>query len=201
MDALSRNPVGSATNDDDFGEEIQDLANTQADLNKVEEELLCVQTGEETEMMGVRRKDRRFVQHDVCCFGINHWRSVGCHQLYMLDVASEEEPFEESVPDEGTRAVDNEPVLSEAAHMVKRRRPQYFDRRQQVELVLATQELSELGYHESNPSAFDDEEDHAVKSSRADIWEDSNCFDAVDGRCATRYSRLRKRQKDQEEGE
>jgi hypothetical protein len=44
--------------------------------------------------MGVRRKDRRFVQHDACCFGINHWTRVGCHQLYMFDVVSEENPSE-----------------------------------------------------------------------------------------------------------
>jgi hypothetical protein len=28
VDALSRNPVGPATNDNDFSEEIQDIANT-----------------------------------------------------------------------------------------------------------------------------------------------------------------------------
>jgi hypothetical protein len=45
--------------------------------------------------MGVRRKDRRLVQHNACCFGINHWRCVSNHQMYMLDVASEEDIFEE----------------------------------------------------------------------------------------------------------
>ncbi len=61
MDALSRNPVGSAADDDDFSEEIQDVAGTQDDVSGGEEELLYVQIGEETEWMGVRRKDRRFV--------------------------------------------------------------------------------------------------------------------------------------------
>jgi len=32
VDALSRNPVGLAADDDDFGEEIQDIADTQADV-------------------------------------------------------------------------------------------------------------------------------------------------------------------------
>jgi hypothetical protein len=72
VDALSRNPVGLAADDDDFGEEILDLTNAQAGLSGVEEKLLCVQTCEETEWMGIRRKDRRFVQHNACCFGINH---------------------------------------------------------------------------------------------------------------------------------
>jgi hypothetical protein len=72
VDALSRNLVGSATDDDAFGEEIQDISATQADVPGGEGELLCVQTREEIEWMGVRRKDRRFVQHNACCFGINH---------------------------------------------------------------------------------------------------------------------------------
>jgi hypothetical protein len=72
VDALSRNPVGSATDDDDFGEEIHDIAGTPADVPGEEGEFLYIKTGEETEWMGVRRKDRRFVQHNACCFGINH---------------------------------------------------------------------------------------------------------------------------------
>jgi hypothetical protein len=60
--------------------------------------------------------------------------------------------------------------------MVKRRRPKYFDRRQQMELALAAQELSELGDHELSPAACDDEEDREIKSSCADIWEDPNCL-------------------------
>jgi hypothetical protein len=42
MDALSRNPVGSAVDDNDFGEEIQDIAGTQVDVPREEGELLCV---------------------------------------------------------------------------------------------------------------------------------------------------------------
>ncbi len=44
VDALSRNSVGSAADDDDFGEEIQDIADTQADVLREEGELLCVKT-------------------------------------------------------------------------------------------------------------------------------------------------------------
>jgi hypothetical protein len=92
----------------------------------------------------------------------------------MLDVAPKEEPSEESIPDEETREMDDGPIQSEEVHMVKRRRPEYFDKRQQVELVLAAQELSELGDHELSPTTFDDEEDRAIKLSCADIWEDPN---------------------------
>jgi hypothetical protein len=41
-----------------------------------------------------------------------------------------------------------------------------------LELVLAAQELSEFGNHELDPTGSDDEEDHGVKSSSVDIWED-----------------------------
>jgi hypothetical protein len=169
VDALSRNPVGPAADDNDFGEEIPDFTNAHAGLSGFEEKLLCMQAGEETEWMGTRRRDRRFVQHNACCFGINHWRDTGCHQLYMLDVTPEEEPSEESIPDEETREIDDGPIQSEEVYMVKRRRPEYFDQRQQMELVLAAQELSELGDHELSPAAFDDEEDREIKSSCADI--------------------------------
>jgi hypothetical protein len=81
----------------------------------------------------------------------------------MLDVVSEEDPSEEFVPDEEAMAMDDEPVLLEEARMeLKRKRPQHFDRQQQIELVLAAQELSEVGDHELSPTESDREEDHAV---------------------------------------
>jgi hypothetical protein len=175
VDALNRNPVGSVANDDDFGEKIQDIAGTQADVPGEERELLYVQTREEIEWMGVRRKDRRFVQHNACCFGINHWTCVGNHQLYMLDVASGEDLYEELIPGKEAVSMGDEHVQHEGTWMVlKKRRPQYFDKRQQLDLVLAAQELFELGDHELSPTESDDEEDHEVKSSCVDIWEDTD---------------------------
>jgi len=43
--------------------------------------------------------------------------------------------------------------------VVKRRRPQYFDKRQQLDLILEAQELAEFGDQELNPTEFDEEED------------------------------------------
>jgi len=49
----------------------------------------------------------------------------------MLGVESEEELSEESVPGEETVPVHDEPVQHEQEQVVlKRRRPQYYDRRQ-----------------------------------------------------------------------
>jgi hypothetical protein len=42
VDALSRNSIGSAADDDDFGEEIQDITDIQANVLREEGELLCV---------------------------------------------------------------------------------------------------------------------------------------------------------------
>jgi hypothetical protein len=110
VDALSRNLVGSAADDNDFGEEIQDIADTQADVPREERELLCVKTREETKWMGVRRKGRRFGQHNACCFGINQWTCVGNHQMYMLDVTSAEDLFGEFIPGEEAVSTGDEPM-------------------------------------------------------------------------------------------
>jgi hypothetical protein len=65
--ALSRNPVGHATDDDDFSEEIQDIKSPSTDTSKREGETLFVWTVEETEWLGVKGKDKGCVQHNVCC--------------------------------------------------------------------------------------------------------------------------------------
>jgi len=173
VDALSRNPVGSTADDDDFGEEIQDIANTPADVPRKEEGLLCVKTEEDTKWMSVGRKGR---QHDASCSGSNHWTCVGNHQLYMLDVAAAEDLYEELIPSEELVLTGDEPVQHEEARMMKRRRPQYLNKQQQLDLALAAQEMSEFGDHEMSPTKSDDEEDHGVKLSCVDIWEDANCL-------------------------
>jgi len=55
VDALSRNPMGLATDDDDFSEEIQDIRTIQADTPKTKEDIFFVQTGEDSNWFGFRR--------------------------------------------------------------------------------------------------------------------------------------------------
>ncbi len=137
-DALSRNPVGSAKEDEDFDEEIRDIASAYPHAPKEETKLLCVAAGKDIEWMGIRRRDRRHVLHNVCCFGINHRTQDCSHQLFMLGVESEEDDSEESVPDEEIAQAPDAPVQeNEEQVALKQRRPQYYDRRQQLELVLA----------------------------------------------------------------
>ncbi len=86
VDALSRNPVGPTTDDDDFNEEIQDIASTRTDASRGDEEFFCVRTSKEKEWFDIRRRDKELVQHHACCFGIIHCRYDGSHQLYVVDV-------------------------------------------------------------------------------------------------------------------
>jgi len=58
---LSRNPIGPVANDDDFSEEIQDIASTRIDASKGDEEFLCVRTGKEKEWFDIRRGDKELV--------------------------------------------------------------------------------------------------------------------------------------------
>jgi len=154
VDALNRNPVGSAADDDDFGAEIQDIAGIPADEPKEDGELLCVKAGEEID-----------------------WMCVGNHKLYMLDIASIEDLFEGPLPEEGAVSTRDKPEQCGGVRTtLKRRVPQYFDKRQQLELTLAAQELSEFGDHELSPTQSEGEEDHEVRSSCVDIWEDADCL-------------------------
>jgi len=85
---LSRNPVGPIADDDDFSEEIQDIASTRIDASKGDEEFLYVRTGKEKEWFDIRRGDKELVQHRACCFEINHYKYDDSHQLYVVDVVS-----------------------------------------------------------------------------------------------------------------
>ncbi len=202
-DALSRNPVGLAVEDEDFGEEIRDITGAHPDAFQEGAELLCALAGEDMEWMGNRRKDRRCMQHNACCFGINHQVNDRSHHLFMLEVHEEEESSEEFAPDEEVAPTRDTPMRKqEGQAMLKRRRPRYYDRRQQLELVLAAQELSELGDPELSPTELDEEDGSGVKHDCADIWQDKEClrliregvlFDAVD---IDERRRIRKRASD-----
>jgi hypothetical protein len=176
-DALSRNLLGLAEEDKDFGEEIRDIAGAHPDAPEEETELLCVTAGKDTDWMGIRRKDRRHVQHNTCCFGINHQTDDHSHQLFMLGVKSEEEDSEEFVPNEEV-ALAPDALVQENEEQValKRRRPQYYDKRQQLELVLAAQEPSKFGDPDLSPTELDEEEGYGAKHNCDDIWQDMECL-------------------------
>jgi hypothetical protein len=95
----------------------------------------------------------------------------------MIDAALEEDPSKELLPDEEAVSTSEESMQNEVARVVsRRRRPRYFDKRQQLELVLAAQELSELGDPELSPTDSFEERNQGMRSSRINIWEDTDCL-------------------------
>jgi hypothetical protein len=60
--------------------------------------------------------------------------------------------------------------------VVKRRRPQYFDKRQQLNLILEAQELAEFRDQELSPTESNEKEDQEMDAKCIDIWEDAVCL-------------------------
>jgi hypothetical protein len=52
----------------------------------------------------------------------------------------------------------------------------YYGKRLQLELVLADQELSELGDREVDPTRSGKEEDRGMEMKGTDIWKDATCL-------------------------
>jgi len=143
-------------------------------------ELLFVQTGRETEWLGIKRKDRESVQHHTCCFGINHCNRNSSHHLYRINVVSEEEQHQELVPCEAENRKGGEIVQdSNAGVGMQRKRPHYYDKQQQLELVLVAQWLFESGEHDLQSVDPDEEDECGVDTKNSDIWEDATCMDLL----------------------
>jgi len=173
--------VGAVVDDDDFGCEIQDLATKPRDLIKVTRGMFSVQCGRESKWLGLRRQSRGLKQHYECCFGINHWRGLEEHQLCILDVLTETSQDEEDdSPEEGAEAAVGEeirnPESSKNKQVMRRGKTRYYDRKQRLELVLATQGLLEDDGHKNNDARSGGEEVYADDTSKTDIWEDAVCM-------------------------
>ncbi len=133
VDALSRNPVGPATYDDDFSEEIQDIGNIQVDMLETKEKMFSIQTKEGSKWFGFRRHVRKLTQHHKCCFGINQWFFSRDHQLYMLNVVIEvdqDEELDSLLELIGAASVEESEILSttDGKQTLKRKIPKYYDR-------------------------------------------------------------------------
>ncbi len=103
----------------------------------------------------------KFAQHHRCCFGINHWRCLEDHQLCMLDVimkVNQDEETNSLMEDVGvaSNGEDENLKTTNGKQTLKRKIPKYYDRQQQMELVLAVQELSKFGNHELGHTNFDE---------------------------------------------
>jgi hypothetical protein len=141
-----------------------------------ERELFFVQTGTKMEWLGIRRKDKELVQHHTCCFGINHSMRLNSHHLYVIDLISEDDQPQELVPCEAEDRKEDEIVQNSTARMIlQRKRPHYYDKQQQLELVLATQRLLESSEHDLQSADLDEEDECGADSRSSDIREDVSC--------------------------
>jgi hypothetical protein len=64
----------------------------------------------------------------------------------------------------------------EVDHGHRKGRIRYYDKRQQLELVLAAQGLSEARGHKVNLTIVDEKAKYGVEVKELDIWQDSTCL-------------------------
>ncbi len=99
----------------------------------------------------------------------------------MLDVVPEANQYKElALHMEEIKAINIErgEILRniEGKQTLKRKLPQYYDKQQQLELVLVTQELFEFDDHNLVHTNFDEEEKCWMDTKDIDIWKDIICM-------------------------
>jgi hypothetical protein len=65
--------------------------------------------------------------------------------------------------------------------VLQRKRPHYYNKQQQLELVLEAQRLLESGERDLQSADPDEEDECGVDSRNSDIWEDVTCMDLLQG--------------------
>jgi hypothetical protein len=170
VDALSRNPVGEAKDDDDFCDEIRDISTGHGDSVAMARGVFSIQSGRQSEWLGLRRQSRGMKQHYKCCFGINHWRWLETHQLCMLEVLIDEEDDSHA---KGSEAAGGNEIrnseFSRGKQTLWRGGTRYYDRKQQLELVLAAQGLLDDNACKTSDARSEGEEACVDNSSQTDI--------------------------------
>jgi hypothetical protein len=122
VDALSRNPMGQAANDDDFSEEVQDDSNIRNDPVEAIEKMFSVRYGQDSDWFGFKRHLQGLIEHRMCCFGINHWCGSEAHQLFMLDVVT-------ATNQEVVRAAEDEdPETTDGKQALRKETVRYYDK-------------------------------------------------------------------------
>jgi hypothetical protein len=171
-DTLSQNPMGQAMDDEDFQQEIHDDPHTQHGLPVAAEKVLSVRHGQHMEWHGNRRQLREITDHHGCRPEIKHWHNSEPHHLFMNDLVTATDSEVEVTPSTERLGVAEHENL-EVDHGHRKGRIRYYDKRQQLELVLTAQRLSEAGGHKVNLTIVDEEAEYGVEVKEPDIWVDS----------------------------
>jgi len=105
------------------------------------------------------------------------------HHLYMIDIVSKDDQPQEVIScEDGEKGKDATAQSSTAGMIRLRKRPHYYDKQQQLELVLVAQRLLEVGEHDFQSEDLDEEEECEADSRGSDIWEDVSCLELLQGR-------------------
>ncbi|CAK9876981.1 unnamed protein product [Sphagnum jensenii] len=117
------------------------------------------------------RAERQGHSHEI-----KHWHDSDPHHLFMIDLVTITDSEGEATPStERLEVAEHEDHLEidhgEQKHWKGQIR--YYDRRQQLELVLAAQGLFEVGGRKFNPTIVDEEAKYGVEVREPDIWKDA----------------------------
>jgi hypothetical protein len=170
-DALSRNPVGKAMDDEDFQQEIQDDPHTQPEVAETIEKVLAVRYGQHMEWLGNRRQLWGHTERQGHSHGTKHWHDSDPHHMFMIDLVITTDSKEEATPSAEQMEVTEHENL-EVDHGELRHwkgQTKYYDRRQQLELVLVAQGLSEIKGREIDPTTVGEEVKYGVEVKEPDI--------------------------------
>jgi hypothetical protein len=96
----------------------------------------------------------------------------------MLNPVTGTNADEEAAPNvEVAGAAEDEDLeATRAKQALQKGRIRYYGKQQQLELVLAAQELSGLSHHEVNLTKLGKEEDCGIGTECIDIWDDTTCL-------------------------
>ncbi len=131
-DALSRNPVGKAMDDEDFQQEIQDDPHIRPEVAETIEKVLAIRHGQHMEWPGDRKQSWGHTEHQGHGHEIKHWHDSDPRHLFMINVVTATDSEEEANPSAEQMEVATHENL-EVDHGELRRwkgQTRYYDRRQ-----------------------------------------------------------------------
>ncbi len=116
---------------------------------------------------------REISEHNGCRPEIKHWHGSEPHHLFMIDLVIATNSEGEVTPStEQLGVTEHEDLKVDHGH--RKGRIRYYDKKQQLELILAAQGLSETGSHKVNLT--NEEANYGVEVKEPDIWQDSTCL-------------------------
>ncbi len=170
--------MGQALDDEDFQQEIQDDPHTQCGKLEIIEQMLTVQRNRHLVWRGTKRQISEHNESNKGQPGIKQWSNSDTQHVFMIDSVVISDSSDEAEPSAGrleaAKEEDQETTLNQLSH--RRDTITYYNRRQQLELVLVTQSMSEVGVHKVNLIVMDEDEQGGEEKKGPDIWQNATCL-------------------------